>query len=71
LDYFVRAWVKPGSSSPLRAHIRRATDVSQGLEQGLAVADKEAVVVAVRVWLWEMLADSLTGDDDPGSLSDT
>lgn len=63
--------MEPGSSSPLRAHIRRTTDVTQGFEQGLTIAEKEAVVAAVQVWLSEMLANSLTGEDDPDSLSDT
>jgi hypothetical protein len=69
--FIIRAWVEPGSSSPLRAHIRRTTDVSQGFEQGLTVADKEAVVAAVQAWLSEMLAGSFTGEDDPDSLSNT
>jgi hypothetical protein len=63
--------VEPGSSSPLRAHIRRTTDVTQGFEQGLTIAEKEAVVAAVQTWLSEMLANSLTSEDDPDSLSDT
>jgi hypothetical protein len=54
---------------PLRAHIRRTTDVSQGLEQGLTVAEKEAVVAAVQAWLSEMVAGALTGEDDSDNLS--
>jgi len=69
--FLIRAWVEPGSSSPLRAHIRRTTDVSQGLEQGSTVAEMDAVVAAVQAWLAEMLAGSPTVEDDPGSLSDT
>jgi hypothetical protein len=69
--FLIRAWVEPGSSSPLRAHIRRTTDVSQGFEQALTVADKEAVVAAVQSWLSEVLAGSLAGEDDPDSVSDT
>ena len=69
--FLIRAWVEPGSSSPLRAHIRRTTDVTQGFEQGVTIAEKEAVVAAVQAWLSEMLANSLTGEDDPDSLSDT
>lgn len=69
--FLIRAWVEPGSSSPLRAHIRRTTDVSQGFGQGLTVANKETVVAAVRAWLSEVLAGSLTGEDDPDSLSET
>jgi hypothetical protein len=69
--FLIRAWVEPGSSSPLRAYIRRTTDVTQGFEQGLTIAEKEAVVAAVQAWLSEMLANSPTGEDDPDSLSDT
>jgi hypothetical protein len=67
--FIIRAWVEPGSSSPLRAQIRRTTDVSQGFEQGLTVAEKEAVVEAVQAWLSELLAGLSTGEDDPGRLS--
>ena len=67
--FIIRAWVEPGSSLPLRAHIRRTTDVSQGLEQGLTVAEEEAVVVAVQAWLSEMVAGALTGEDDSDNLS--
>jgi hypothetical protein len=69
--FLIRAWVEPGSSSPLRAHIRRTADVTQGFEQSPTVAEKELVVAAVEAWLSEMLASSLTGEDDPDSLSDT
>jgi hypothetical protein len=65
----IRAWVEPGSSAPLRAQIRLTTDVSQGFEQSLTIAEKDAVVESVRAWLSAMLADLPTGDDDPGSLS--
>lgn len=67
----IRAWAEPESSSPLRAHIRCTTDVTQGLEQGLTVAEEEAVVAAVQAWLSEIRASSRTDDDDPDSLSDT
>jgi len=70
--FIIRAWIEPGSSSPLRAHIRCTTDVSRGFDQRLTVAEKEAVVAAVRAWMSEMMrADSLTCEDDPGGLSDT
>lgn len=69
--FIIRAWIEPGSSSPLRAQIRRTTDVSQGFEQRLTVAEEEAVVAAVRVWMSKMLADSFTRQDDPDSLSGT
>jgi hypothetical protein len=69
--FLIRAWVEPGSSSPLQAHIRRTIDVSQGFGQCRTVAEKEAVVKAVQAWPSEMLANSLASEDDPDSLSDT
>jgi hypothetical protein len=67
----IRAWIEPGSSSPLRAEIRCTSDVSQGFDQRLIVAEKETVVAAVQTRVSEMLADSLTLEDDPDSVSDT
>jgi hypothetical protein len=69
--FFIRAWIEPGSSSPLRAQIRRTTDVSRGFEQRLTVAEEEAVVAAVEAWMSEMLVGSLQREDDSDSLSDT
>jgi hypothetical protein len=69
--FLIRAWIEPGSSSPLRAQIRRTADVSQGFEQRLTVAEEEAVVAAVQAWMSQMLADSLTCGDDPDGLADT
>ena len=67
--FIIRAWVEPGSSSPLRVQIRLTTDVSQGFEQHLTVGLEEAVVAAVRAWLSELLAGSSTVEDDPDVLS--
>jgi hypothetical protein len=69
--FLIRAWIEPGSSSPLRAEIRRTTDVSQGFEQRLTVAEKEAIVAAVQAWVSEMLSHSVAREDDPDGLSDT
>ncbi len=63
----IRAWVEPGSSSPLRAQIRLTTDVAHGFERSLTVAKEEAVVEAVQAWLSQMLA----GSHDVGDDSDT
>jgi hypothetical protein len=68
--FLIRAWIEPGSSSLLRAQIRRTTDVSRGFEQRLTVADEEAVFAAVQVWISQMLAHSLTLEDDPDGLPD-
>jgi hypothetical protein len=67
----IRAWVEPGSSSPLRAHVRSTNDVSQGFRQSLTVADKEAIVAVVQAWLSEMRASSFTGDANSRDLPDT
>lgn len=69
--FLIRAWVEPESSSPLRAHIRSTTNVSQGFGNALTVADKEAIVTVVQAWLSEILANSLTNEDDSNSLPDT
>ena len=61
--FIIRAWVEPGSSSPLRVRVRLTTDVSQGFEQDLTFALEEAVVTAVRAWLTELL-DGLPVEDD-------
>ncbi len=60
----IRAWVEPGSSSPLRAEIRHTTDVSGGFDRSLTVAQEEAVVAAVQAWLSAMLASSHGVGDD-------
>lgn len=65
----IRAWVEPGSLSPLRVQIRLTTDVSQGFQQSLTVAERDAVVKVVQVWLSAMLTGSPTAKDDPDSLS--
>ena len=66
--FTIRAWVEPGSSSPLRAQIRLTTDVPHGFERGLTVAREEEVVEAVQAWLSEMLAGSHGVEDDLGNL---
>jgi hypothetical protein len=66
--FIIRAWVEPGSSSPLRAQIRLTTDVAHGLERGLTVAREEEVIEAVQAWLSEMLAGSHGVEDDLGNL---
>jgi hypothetical protein len=64
----IRAWVEPGSCSPLRAQIRLTTDVAHGFERSLTLAREEAVVEAVQAWLSEMLAGSHGIEDDLGNL---
>jgi hypothetical protein len=62
-----RAWVEPGSSSPLRAQIRFTIDVLDGFEHSLTVVQEQAAVEAVQAWLLEMLA----GSRDVGNGSDS
>lgn len=63
----IRAWVEPGSSSPLRAQIRLTTDVAHGFERSLTLIQEEAVVTTVHAWLSEMLAGSHGAKDDSGN----
>jgi hypothetical protein len=53
--FIIRAWIETGSSSPLRAQIRLTTDVSQGFERTLTVAERDAVVEAIQGWLSDVL----------------
>jgi hypothetical protein len=65
IGYFiVRAWVEPGSALPLRAHIRQTTDVSEGFDHGLTIAQEDAVVAAIRTWLSAMLASAPDAGND-------
>jgi hypothetical protein len=61
----IRVWIEPGSSSPLRAQVRIATDVSEGFEASRTVTREEAVIEAVQNWLSGMLAGAVDGDADP------
>jgi hypothetical protein len=61
--FIIRAWVEPGSSSPLRAQIHLTTDVAHGFERSLTLAQEEEIVEAVQAWLPEMLAGSHGADD--------
>jgi hypothetical protein len=54
----IRAWIEPGSSKPLRAHIRLTTDVATGFASETTLADVHAVSVAVEAWLQDVLLNS-------------
>ena len=58
----IRAWIEPGSSEPLRAHIRLSTDVSAGIERTLMLARPEAVCAIVQDWLAEIVSHAETPD---------
>lgn len=76
----VRAWTEPGSSEPLRAHIRLTTDVAAGFQRTLTASHADAVCATVREWLAEILQDCTLNDtagtnappgsEWPGSPSD-
>jgi hypothetical protein len=66
--FVIRAWVEPGSSSPLRVLIRLTTDVAHGFERNLTLAQEEEVVEAVQAWLSQMLTGSHGAEDDLGNL---
>jgi hypothetical protein len=55
----LRVWKERGSVLPLRAHIRRTSDVALGFEHSSTETDIEATVGSVRVWL-EDLRDAET-----------
>ncbi|MDQ1391103.1 MAG: hypothetical protein QOF30_80 [Acidimicrobiaceae bacterium] len=50
----VRAWVEPGSSEPLRAHVRLTTDVAAGIERTVTLCRPDDVCALVRDWLAEV-----------------
>jgi len=52
----IRAWVEEGSSSPLRAQVRIASDVFEGVERTLSFAAPDDVCAAVAAWLSEVLS---------------
>jgi hypothetical protein len=60
----IRAWVEPGSTSPLRAHIRLTVDVAEGFDQSLTVAQEDAVVAVVRGWMSDIMAASPDGGEE-------
>ena len=63
----IRAWVERGSSKPLRAHIRMTTDVGDGFQSEVTLADSAAVSTAVDQWLNDIsISDSAASDVTQG-----
>jgi hypothetical protein len=52
----VRAWIEPGSTLPLRAHLRLSTDVAAGFNREVTLANVADVSDVVEAWLREFLA---------------
>jgi len=51
----IRAWVEKTSPTPLRAHIRTTTDVSEGFQNEVTVADVASANAVVEMWLTDVL----------------
>jgi hypothetical protein len=58
----IRAWLEPGSTEPLRAHIRVTNDISAGIERTVALAESDTVMQLVDEWLHGIVDDDATGD---------
>ncbi|MGI9021676.1 MAG: hypothetical protein ACR2HV_00280 [Acidimicrobiales bacterium] len=54
----IRAWVEPGSSQPLRAHVRVSNDVSGGFQRTQTFARADAVSTVVEEWLGDIMRDA-------------
>jgi hypothetical protein len=53
----IRIWHEPGSSEPLRVHVRSTSDVSDGFQHEVNFANAEAVCAAVQEWLDDFQAE--------------
>jgi hypothetical protein len=51
----IRAWLEPGSTEPLRAHIRITSDISTGIERTVALTESDTVMELVDEWLQGMV----------------
>jgi hypothetical protein len=50
----IRAWTEPGSSDPLRAHVRLTTDVGTGFQRAVTLCQADDVTSLVSAWLTEV-----------------
>jgi hypothetical protein len=62
----IRAWLESESPAPLRAHIRRTTDLSAGFLDAITVTDEAAVAELVRLWLKDVVVAAAAS---PGSAT--
>jgi hypothetical protein len=53
----IRVWFEEESARPLRAHVRRTTDVSSGFDDGVTLTQVDTVCESVREWLTDGLAE--------------
>lgn len=61
----IRAWVEPHPAAPLRANIRRTTDVAGGFQSTLNLTDADVIAGIVQEWLREVQAAG--GGDAPSA----
>ena len=47
----IRAWLEPGSTRPLRAHLRLSTDIAAGFDREVTLTDVNEVSSVVEGWL--------------------
>jgi hypothetical protein len=52
----IRAWLEPGSTRPLRAHLRLSTDIAAGFDREVTLANVDEVSSVVEGWLRDILA---------------
>ncbi|PKN82598.1 MAG: hypothetical protein CVU47_02450 [Chloroflexi bacterium HGW-Chloroflexi-9] len=52
----IRAWVEPHPAAPLRANIRRTTDVAGGFQSTLNVTESDVIAGIVQQWLRDVQA---------------
>jgi hypothetical protein len=52
----IRAWVEPHPAAPLRANIRRTTDVAGGFQSSLNLTNSDVIAGIVQQWLLEVQA---------------
>jgi hypothetical protein len=56
----IRAWTEPGSSHPLRAQVRQATDVGAGFDRVVTLCRPDDVTALVSAWLKEFAGPAVT-----------
>ncbi|MDO9443924.1 MAG: hypothetical protein Q7K37_01310 [Dehalococcoidia bacterium] len=64
----IRAWIEPHPAAPLRANIRRTTDIAGGFQSTLNVTDSEVIAGIVQQWLHEVQATG-GGNLSPGVIA--
>jgi hypothetical protein len=62
----IRAWLEDGSVEPLRAHLRIADDISNGIERSSTLVNADEVGRLVEAWLVGIVEDGARapGTDD-------